>query len=252
MRPTTSIWVYLGPLFQPVRGLLYAIALFPFRSTILEMKRGWLALWVLILVVGILSTSGPNPGSLEGIVYTHIPILVHLRYSAEVYLQTLSFAWLLVRWERRRVVSAEGSGVASPGLMPDVMKGLAVGVGSTLGFGIAGVILAGITDVSLKQLSELPTSQVLGWSLTLMNMGASVYLGRRRVRPPFVGPRTIAGTALGINLVLPFVLSLLFPATGIPRWTMVLNLIPAAVCCGLVLLLWRPVGAAAHLGQSDR
>jgi hypothetical protein len=249
MRPTTSIWVYLGPLFQPIRGLLYAIALFPFRDTILDMKRGWLTLWVLLLVVGILSTSGPNPGSIEGIVYTRTPILVHLRYSAEVYLQTLAFAWLLVRWERKRVVGADGSGVSSPGVLPDVLKGLAVGVGSIVGFGIVGVIVAKVSGVTLEQLSKQPTSQTLGWTLALMNTVAAVYLGRRRVRPRFVDRRTIAGTSLGINLVLPFVLSFMLPATDVPRWTMVLNLIPATVSYGVILLLWRPASAATHLGR---
>jgi hypothetical protein len=247
MRPTTSRWVYLGPLFQPIRGLLYAIALFPFRKTILEMRRGWLALWILLLVVGIFSTSGPNTGSIEGIVYTRTPILVHLRFSAEIYLQTLAFAWLLVAWDRKRAANTEGSGAASQGPLQDVLKGLAVGIGSMVSFGIIGVIAAGVSDVPLEQLSKQTASQVLGWTLALLNVGAAVSLGRRRVRPPFVDRRTVVGTVLGINLALPLVSSFLLPDTGIARWTVVLNLIPAAVVYGLIQLIWRPVAISPPL-----
>jgi hypothetical protein len=45
MRPTTSRWVAAGPGLRWIRGLIFALALYPFRHVFLEGERGWLKLW---------------------------------------------------------------------------------------------------------------------------------------------------------------------------------------------------------------
>jgi hypothetical protein len=101
MRPTTSRWVAAGPGLQWIRGLIFALVLFPFRHVFLESERGWLKLWGLLLGLGILSTYGPAPGSVEGLVYTKIPPLDQVKGLAEVVGQSLAFSILLVGWYRR-------------------------------------------------------------------------------------------------------------------------------------------------------
>jgi hypothetical protein len=101
MRPTTSKWVAAGPGLQWIRGLVFAAALYPFRSVFLEDARGWLKLWGLLLGLGILSTYGPAPGSVEGLLYTTIPPLDQLTGLSEVVGQSLVFSALLVAWYRR-------------------------------------------------------------------------------------------------------------------------------------------------------
>ena len=101
MKPTGSKWVTLGPSFQLVRGLIFALALYPFRRVFLEEPRGWLKLWGLLLGLGILSTYGPAPGSVEGIVYTKLPPLGQILGLREVVAQSLAFCLLLVAWYRR-------------------------------------------------------------------------------------------------------------------------------------------------------
>jgi hypothetical protein len=238
MRPTTSIWIYMGPLFQPIRGLLYAIALFPFRRTLLELKHGWLALWGLLMVVGILSTSGPNPGSIEGIVYTRVPLLVHLRYSAEVYLQTLSFAWLLVRWDKASARTAElPSG--TPGIGSDIFKSLGTGAASLVGFILVGAISAAIIGVSMTELSREPAAAVLGWALPLLNTIAAFYLGRRRARGvPFT--RTAIAALISVNLVVPMLTGFFLSPSEAPGGALLLNLLPASIVYASILLFWRP------------
>jgi hypothetical protein len=44
MRQTNDPIVMAGPLFQPIRGLLFAIAFYPIRSVIFGRKHGWVAL----------------------------------------------------------------------------------------------------------------------------------------------------------------------------------------------------------------
>src|SRR5512142_1769687 len=45
MLPTSSKWVAVGPALQVIRGLVFAVCLYPFRRVFLEERRGWLKLW---------------------------------------------------------------------------------------------------------------------------------------------------------------------------------------------------------------
>lgn len=98
MRPTSDSWVMAGPLLQPVRGLIFGLALYPLSSVIFDRKRGWLTLWWLLIALGILSTFGPAPGSVEGLIYTVVPPLTQLLVLWEVLLQSLLLSVLLFYW----------------------------------------------------------------------------------------------------------------------------------------------------------
>jgi len=98
MRPTSDPWVMAGPLFQPVRGVIVALALYPLRNVLFAERRGWLILWWLLLALGVLSTYGPAPGSVEGLIYTIIPPLAQILGLWEVLLQSLLFSVTLFYW----------------------------------------------------------------------------------------------------------------------------------------------------------
>ena len=97
MRQTTEPIVMAGPLFQPIRGLLFGCAFYLVREVVFR-PRGWIAIWTLLVVLGILSTFGPSPGSIEGLIYTTIPLAGHLRGLPEVVGQALLYALLLHAW----------------------------------------------------------------------------------------------------------------------------------------------------------
>ena len=98
MRPTTDRLVMAGPLFQPIRGVLFALAFYPLRSVLFETRRGWLTLWWLLLALGVFSTFGPAFGSVEGLIYTTIPARAQLLGLWEVLLQSFLFSFLLFYW----------------------------------------------------------------------------------------------------------------------------------------------------------
>jgi len=98
MRPTSDPWVMAGPLFQPVRGVIFALAFYPLRTVLFARRRGWLILWWLLLALGVLSTFGPAPGSVEGLIYTIIPPLAQILGLWEVLLQSLLFSFVLFYW----------------------------------------------------------------------------------------------------------------------------------------------------------
>lgn len=99
-RETSSLLVAAGPLFQLLRGFVLAIALFPFQAVFLKRKLGWLYLWGIFLALAILAPSGAAPGSIEGVVYTNLPISFHLIYLPEIILQTLAFSYVFVLWQK--------------------------------------------------------------------------------------------------------------------------------------------------------
>ena len=98
MRPYNSVWVMLGPLFQPLRGILFALAFYPLRENLFNRKYGWLTIWGLLVIIGILSTYGPTPGSIEGMLYTQVPLWAHLRGLPEVLLQSFAYSLALHYW----------------------------------------------------------------------------------------------------------------------------------------------------------
>ena len=98
MRLITDPWVSAGPLFQPIRGLVFALVFYPLRGVLFGRKNGWaLMAWILI-AIGILSTFGPASGSIEGMIYTTAPIASQLRGWLEVVPQAMLLSALLCYW----------------------------------------------------------------------------------------------------------------------------------------------------------
>lgn len=101
MKPTSSPWVAAGPLFQVIRGIVFTIVLFPFRNVFLKNRHGWLLLWGLFIGLAIIGPVGPAPGSVEGMVYTKLPLIYHLYGLPEVLMQTLFFSLGIFYWYRK-------------------------------------------------------------------------------------------------------------------------------------------------------
>jgi hypothetical protein len=95
-RPIDDPFVMAGVLFQPIRGVLFATVFYPLRSVLFERKSGGLIMWWLLVAVGILSTFGAAPGSIEGLVYTTLP--VSIQTYPETVLQAGLLASLLFYW----------------------------------------------------------------------------------------------------------------------------------------------------------
>ena len=98
MRQTSDPIVMAGPLFQPLRGIIFALAFYPLREILFGRKNGWLVMGWLLVALGILSTFGPTPGSIEGMIYTILPILGQLTGWLEVIPQALLLSAILHYW----------------------------------------------------------------------------------------------------------------------------------------------------------
>ena len=100
MRPMTDPLVLAGPLLQPARGLLFGIVFCLLREPFLNRDRGWVVTWVVLVVVGILGTFGAAPGSVEGMIYTIVPLELQFTLLPEVILQSFLLASVLFHWVR--------------------------------------------------------------------------------------------------------------------------------------------------------
>jgi hypothetical protein len=102
MRPLNDPMVIAGPLFQPVRGLLFGLVFYLLRDPLFVRKSGWLIMWAVLVSVGILGTFGPPPGSFEGLIYTTLPPSLQLTLLPEVFIQSLLLSWLVFQWVNDR------------------------------------------------------------------------------------------------------------------------------------------------------
>ena len=99
MRPTDDPMVALGPALQPIRGVLFALAFYPLREILFRRRNGWLITWWLLVSLGILSTFAPASGSVEGIIYTTLPVIGQFSGGMlEILTQSFLFSVLLYYW----------------------------------------------------------------------------------------------------------------------------------------------------------
>ena len=98
MRPTTSMWVLMGPALQIFRGILFASVFYLFREQLFGRKGGWLRMAWMLVGIGILGTFAAPAGSLEGFIYTTTPFLIQIRGYLEIVTQAVLLSALLCYW----------------------------------------------------------------------------------------------------------------------------------------------------------
>lgn len=99
-RSTNDPLVAAGPLFQLIRGLLFGILFYLLREPFFHRPNGWLLLWATLVIVGIIGPFLAGPGTLEGLVYSRLPLDFQLISLPEVLIQSLVLAGLLFYWVR--------------------------------------------------------------------------------------------------------------------------------------------------------
>ena len=137
MRPFGSVAVFVGPLVQVARGAIIAVVLLPFRE-VFGRRHGWLWLWGLLVGVGIVSTSAAAPSSLEGIVYSELPLWYHAIGLPEMLIQTLAFSALVAFYER----NPDGALAVLPPVFSRLLGALVVASLAFAGYAIVSVAFA--------------------------------------------------------------------------------------------------------------
>jgi hypothetical protein len=98
MRPMTDPLVRAGVLLQPLRGVLFALVFYPLRDRLFGHRHGWLLTGWMLIALGILGTFAASPGSMEGFIYSTVPVLQQMRGWLEIVPQALLLSALLCYW----------------------------------------------------------------------------------------------------------------------------------------------------------
>lgn len=97
-RPTSDPMVMAGPLFQPIRGILFGFVFYLLRESFLRRSRGWLVMWATLVIIGIIGQFTGGLGSIEGLVYSRVSVTYQLLLLPEVFLQSFLLSVLLFYW----------------------------------------------------------------------------------------------------------------------------------------------------------
>lgn len=160
MRDYDSIFIYLGPLFQIIRGLLFGGILILIPIEFFKQKYGWLKLWIIVAGIGILNTPGPSLGSIEGLIYTTTPLESYTG-CIEIYVQTLWFSWLVCRAKKEA-----GKSLAAKYKYPLIAACITA----------AGISLSGILIAAIKGVSPMSGAEDFGALLLLLLSAAVVFI----------------------------------------------------------------------------
>ncbi len=87
-----------SPLFQPLRAVLLAIVFYLLRDVLFNNRKGWLIMWCMLVVIGILTPFSASWGGIEGMIFFNLPLADHIAGWPEVFSQTLLLSAILTYW----------------------------------------------------------------------------------------------------------------------------------------------------------
>jgi len=151
MYPIGSSNVLLGPFLQPLRGLLFAIAIWPIRTIVFSKKNGWFILWSILVIIGILATPSAAPSSVEGVIYSKLPLWYHLIGFPELLLQTLTFSIVVFWWGRSSEKKKKNmKRTVLQNRLTLLMMAVMISCFAYVGYAIGGILVAKIAGVQIK------------------------------------------------------------------------------------------------------
>lgn len=244
MLPMAERNMWLGPFLQPVRGLVFAIGLWPVRGLLLEQKRSWLTLWGLLVTIGILSTPAAAPSSLEGMLFTRIPMWYHLMGLPEICLQTLVFSIWLIWWERQTVRVTRPEVKQPRAWVSALVRAIMAACFAYMGYAVGGLLLVAITNANAAASGAEPIDvatsganfkmQLMFIVAFLVNVGAALWITPRWSEGQ-IPLWALFGLFWIIDALVPWMYqTLVFGGSDTPT-VIVLGLFPALI---LTLSMW--------------
>lgn len=88
-----AISVVIAVAVYVLTGQVLALVLYPFYDTIVRNDRGLPILFGALWGIALLGSVEPMPGSIEGVIYTEIPLLGHLVVLVAGAVEVFVFSW---------------------------------------------------------------------------------------------------------------------------------------------------------------
>lgn len=229
MREFGSVSLFVGPVVQVVRGVIIAAVLLPFRQ-VLAGRLGWLWLWLLLVGIGIISTSAAAPSSVEGLVYTRVPLWYHAIGLPEMLLQTLVFSVLASMYAR----FPHGLLAALPPVFERIMRALVAASLAFVGYAVVSVVFALVAGAGVDAEQNLSLEVQGLFIVPFLANGAIAFIANRGVSSP--GRQLVAGLAsLAVGAAAILVYQAVVSGAVSPLYALVAPVLPAAIVWLLVL-----------------
>lgn len=168
MRDAYGTSSLIGPFVQILRGAIIGCILLILKDNVLKKKNSWLYLWIIFAGLGIICTPGAAPASIEGIVYSQLPLEFHLKTAPELIIQTLLFS-LWVTGDFKFKISEK---VKSPIIVTAI---------SGVGFSISGIILALVLGVDVIASASDPFAFIVMFiALVVVFFMTKLYMNNRK------------------------------------------------------------------------
>ena len=108
MKPTTHPIVSLGMILQVIRGIIVALVIYPLHKAFFEEDYGFIKLGLIILGLSVLSTFGSGIGSVDGYIFTTLPLATHMLGYPEAIIWILSFIGILYlsyKYKNKKIIN---------------------------------------------------------------------------------------------------------------------------------------------------
>ena len=163
MRPAMGVSSLLGPVFQILRGFILALVLLLIKDSFIGKRYAWLKLWVVVAGIGIICTPAAAPASIEGMIYSQLPLVFHLKIAPELFTQTLLFSILVTSDSRIK--------------MPQKIKiPVTITIISGISFSLFRILLGLILNADImKSATDIGAFVVMFLSLTCIFFATQIY-----------------------------------------------------------------------------
>ena len=216
MREVGGTSTHIGPWVNVLRGILFGLALLLFKDSFIGQKFGWLKLWGILSIIGIINTPGPAPFSIEGVVYTKLPLKFHLLGAPEILLQTLMFSYLVAKPSNNKKIK----------FIEENKNEFISAIVCMVLFSLSGIILALIRGISIESsVSDIGAFFVMFIAVVVTFFIAKFYL---RMNSKIRDVVTIAVLYL-VMAVLPYFYNLITDSPFATSLTLLINFVFAII-----------------------
>lgn len=206
----------LGPLVQAIRGILFGIVLLLVKDIFIDKKYGWLKLSIILCIIGIINTPGPAPFSIEGIVYTKLPLEFHLKGAPEILIQTLLFSYLVAKPSKKKKIKF---------IEENKTEFIATMIGMVM-FSLSGIVLALIYGLDIAS----STSDIGAFVVMFVAVVSIFFISKfySRINNKFKDILAILSLYF-VLAVLPYAYNLITNSPFNTYLTLLINIIPTAI-----------------------
>ena len=216
MREVGGTSTHIGPWVNVLRGVLFGLALLLFKDSFIGQKFGWLKLWGILSIIGIINTPGPAPFSIEGVVYTKLPLKFHLLGAPEILIQTLMFSYLVAKPSNNKKIK----------FIEENKNEFISAIVCMVLFSLSGIILALIRGISIESsVSDIGAFFVMFIAVVVTFFIAKFYL---RMNSKIRDVVTIAVLYV-VMAVLPYFYNLITDSPFATSLTLLINFVSAII-----------------------